>query len=175
NLIADNKELLRTLDDLIHLLDRYLARTWRNGNSVNSDLVIRNVGTDPANQKNIGLTFTLQTYTFDAKKNTITAAANGEATRALVLRNYRRFVPEVGVAAIYNELKYPKYTADKQADGTFLVKKETSGSNVDAAMTMNMFCNCFGGNAVFPGSQIGVSTAKDYPGAMAGGVLRFAQ
>src|SRR5207244_3527395 len=47
NLIADNKELLRTLDDLIHLLDRYLARTWRNGNSVNSDLVIRNVGTDP--------------------------------------------------------------------------------------------------------------------------------
>ena len=170
-LIADNKELLRTLDTIIKLLDGYLGQRWHN----DGDLVVRQVNSDPAQQKNVYLVFTLQKYTFDADANTIKAEADGELKRSLNIRGYRRFVPEVGVAAVYNELKYPKYTADKQTDGTFLVKKETSKSNVDAAMTLNMLCNCFGSDFLFPGFQIGLSTAKDYPGIMAGGVLRFAQ
>ncbi|HKO02354.1 MAG TPA: hypothetical protein VJ032_11700 [Thermoanaerobaculia bacterium] len=172
--LNESKDLLKALDELAKLLDYYLARSWRNGSSANSDLVIRNVGTDPANQKNIGLSFALKSYTFAAANNTITETTDATLARSLTLRRYRRFVPEVGVAGIYNELKYPKYSTETK-DGVLVVKKETSESNVDAAMTMNMFCNCLGTDVIFPGFQLGISKAENYPGIMAGVAFRFSQ
>jgi hypothetical protein len=168
--IGDTKDLLKALHGLLAMLDGYLSRSWRN----DTDLVIRTVTSDPANQKTIKLTFTRQTYTLSATGE-VTATTDVELERSLVIRRYRRFVPEVGVAAVYNELKYPKYTAEKQADNTFLVRKKRNDANVDAALTLNMLCNCFGSDFLFPGFQVGISKAEDYPGIMAGGVLRFAQ
>jgi hypothetical protein len=48
-------------------------------------------------------------------------------------------------------------------------------TNVNAAITLNLLCNCVGGGFLYPGFQLGVSKVKDYPGLLAGIVGRFAQ
>jgi hypothetical protein len=173
--IAMNKRLLASLDGIIKMLDDYAGRTWREGDAADSDLVFRQVESDPAQVKTIGLTFRLQKYTIDKDANSISGANDVEATRSLVLRRWRRLVPEVGVAAVYNDLQYPKYAAAKNDAGQLVVKKTTDSSNVNAAITMNLLCNCFGGSFLYPGIQLGVSQAKDYPGILGGIVFRFAQ
>jgi len=160
---ASEKRLKESLEALIKMLDDYAARPWRNGDM---DLLIRTVNSDPAQQKTIAVTVTTQKT--DPDKFTVTNDA--KVDRTLVVRRYRKYVPEVGLAAVYNDLKYPKYSIE----GGKVVKKDDS-SNVDAAMTMNLLCNCVGGGFLYPGAQLGVSKAKDYPGLLAGIVLRFAQ
>jgi len=73
-------------------------------------------------------------------------------------------------------LKYPKYTVKTDDAGKKTVQDDGfESSNVDAAMTYNLLCNCIGIGPLFPGLQLGVSKAKDYPGLLAGIVLRFSQ
>jgi len=160
---ASEKRLKESLEALVKMLDDYIGRPWRNGDM---DLLIRTVNSDPAQQKTIAVTVTTQKADLD--KFTVTNDA--KVDRTLVVRRYRKYVPEVGLAAVYNDLKYPKYSIE----GGKVVKKDDS-SNVDAAMTMNLLCNCVGGGFLYPGAQLGVSKAKDYPGLLAGIVLRFAQ
>ena len=173
--IPANKRLLASLDGIIKMLDDYAARTWRAGDLPDSDLVFRQTESDPAQVKTVGLTFRVQKYSFDKDTNTITSANDVEATRSFALRRWRRFAPEVGIAGVYNDLKYPKYSTGKNDAGQLVVKKTTDTTNVDAAITMNLLCNCFGGSFLYPGIQVGVSKAKDYPGILGGIVFRFAQ
>ena len=170
-----NKRLLASLEGILKMLDDYLGRKWRTGDATDSDLMFRQVESDSTQQKTVGLTFRLQKYTIDADTNTISGANDVEATRSMVVRRYRRLVPEVGVAGVYNDLRYPKYSTGKNDAGQTIVKKTTDTGNVDAAITMNLLCNCFGGNFLYPGIQVGVSKAKDYPGILGGLVFRFAQ
>jgi len=157
------KRLKESLESLVKMLDDYAGRPWRNGDM---DLLIRTVNSDPAQLKTIALTVTTQKADID----NFTVTNDAKVDRTLVVRRYRKYVPEVGVAAVYNDLKYPKYSIEEGK----IVKKDDS-SNVDAAMTVNLLCNCIGGGFLYPGAQLGVSKAKDYPGLLAGIVLRFAQ
>ena len=175
DVLAANKRLLASLDGIIKMLDDYASKTWRAGDAADSDLVFRQAESDAAQVKTIGLTFRIQKYAIDKDANTISGTTDVEATRSLVLRRWRRLVPEVGVAAVYNDLRYPKYATGKNEAGQLIVKKTTDSSNVDAAITMNLLCNCFGGSFLYPGLQVGVSKAKDYPGILGGIVFRFAQ
>jgi hypothetical protein len=114
-------------------------------------------------------TITVKIITLTLPENGIPQAKGDPISRDIILREYRRLVPEFGVAAVYNDLRYPKYLSKngKVASNGF------DTSNLNAAMTMNLLCNCFGGNFVYPGLQLGVSKAKDYPGLLGGFVFRF--
>jgi hypothetical protein len=168
NAESAEQRLKKSLEEILAMLNAYLARTWRQGSAVDSDLLIREVDSDPATEKVVVITFEAQKYT--PKDDTIELTTDSKFDRTLVVRRYRRYVPEVGVAAVYNDLKYPKYSIK---DGK-IARNDDSG-NVDAAMTMNLLCNCIGGGFLYPGAQLGISKAKDYPGILAGVVLRFAQ
>ncbi|HSY52146.1 MAG TPA: hypothetical protein VLC46_25320 [Thermoanaerobaculia bacterium] len=175
--------LLQSMDDLIKMLDGYTAKTWRTGDSSNSDLVFRQTESALDQEKPIALTFRINKYEFDKTSNTIKASSDTSIDRKFLVRRYRRFVNEVGVAGIYNSLKYPTYTAQaasaslgvqpRQASG-FTVVRSQSSTNVDAALTLNFLCNYLE-DGVYTGFQVGVSKAKDYPGLLAGLVLRFSQ
>ena len=183
SLIRAYAEVRAALEGLVKMLDSYIApkapMRWRDGGpgKTNSDLVVTKVVTSPDLTKTVAVTIKHLNPAFDpdAGVNAITFATDVETTPSVVFRRYRRWVPEVGVAAVYNDLRYPKYTT-KEVDGKLLVKPDgNESSNVNAAITLNLLCECGTGGFLYPGFQLGVSKVKDYPGLLAGIVGRFAQ
>jgi hypothetical protein len=175
NVVSADKQLLQSLNQLADTLSTYKTGQWVAGTSADSDYVFVPVTVSSDTLQTVAMTFTPKTYATSGDSQMITVKDGTMLTANLIVRAGRPFVPELGLAAIYNEIEYPKYTADKQADGTFVVGRTIDKSNVDAAMTLNFFCNCLPNTSVYPGFQIGVSKTKDYPGVLLGGVLRFSQ
>jgi hypothetical protein len=170
--LETGKQMVRSLDGLITLLTGFEKRSWRTSESSNDDLVINTTETDPAQMKNVKLTFQPTKYSIDSATNSITSTNDPAIDRTITIRRLRTAVPEYGVAAIFNNLRYPKYSV-KDQNGTNVVAREFDKSNVNAAATLNLLCNCFGGSGLYPGIQFGVSKTQDYPGILLGGVLRF--
>jgi hypothetical protein len=164
--IEQESALLDSLNQLLAVLKTYEAMRWRNGNR---DVVFDTVDTNADNIITVKLELKLITYSFNKDKSTVDQTADTDETRSFDVRLERRLISEYGVAAVYNDLRYPTYSIGD--DGT--VKKAFDKSNVDVAATINFLCGSCIGQGVYPGFQFGVSKAKDYPGLLAGGVLRF--
>jgi len=164
-IIVRQTALLESLSKLLAALRTYEKQTWRNGGK---DLVFDTVVTSPATIKTPTTTFKAITYSYDKVINAISSKVDVETARTFDVRRLRRLVSEYGVAAVYNDLKYPKYLVK---DGK--VGQEFDKSNVNLAATLNFLCGSCIGSGVYPGFQFGISKAKDYPGLLAGGVLRF--
>jgi hypothetical protein len=163
--LADGQKLADALKVLLLSLESYADKTkWSPADT--DDYIVLQTETEA----NILNTITIKVNPLTLTESA-TLTANGDPiSRDIVLREYRRLVPEFGVAAVYNDLHYPKYISK---DGK-VASNGVDTSNVNAAMTMNLLCNCFGGHFVYPGLQLGVSKAKDYPGLLGGFVFRFA-
>lgn len=175
--IAAATKLAKSLEDLATMLSGYENARWRRDNR---DWVFGSVPTDPAQIKTQKITFTSREAK-PATNGTVIALTDGDKeTRTFDVRRYRRLVPEVGVAMIYSDLQFPKYTAVEvpavagESEKSFKVGKETEDGKIDAALMLNFLCNCIGDETIFPGFQVGISKADDYPGLLAGFSLRFA-
>lgn len=149
-------------------------RVVENGRWANNDMdyIFATIPSNPNLIKTEKVTFTSRTPKIAADKVSL-AFDDEKDVRTFNIRRYRRLVPEVGVAVVYNELEYPKYTAVEDAEKKFRVTKETDDSNVEGALMLNFLCNCIGDETIFPGIQFGISTADDYPGVLLGLSIRF--
>lgn len=175
--IAAATKLASSLEELSTTLASFETMRWRNNDQ---DLVFGSAASDPAQIKTQKITFTSR----EAKpgtNGTVIALTDGDKeTRTFDVRRYRRLVPEVGVAMIYSDLQFPTYTAievpavEGETEKSFKVGKETEDGKIDAALMLNFLCNCIGDETIFPGFQVGISKADDYPGLLAGFSLRFA-
>jgi hypothetical protein len=70
--------------------------------------VVTKVTTTPEQMKTVAITIKHLNATFDpdAGANAFRFATDVEAAPNVVFRRYRAWVPEVGVAVIYNDLRY---------------------------------------------------------------------
>ena len=167
--LDQGNSMLDGLNALLAVLMATEQRRWANNDK---DLIFHTVETDPANIVTPEVTLKMLKYEFDDKKYKISSSVATEAKRKFDVRRGRRLVPEYGVAGVYNDLKYPKYSV-KDDETSRTVARTYDTSNVTAAVTLNFLCPTCIGHGVYPGFQIGISKAKDYPGLLGGGVLRF--
>jgi hypothetical protein len=168
-MIVSRQQLSDNLAVLSKALEKYgEPKNWSSTDP--TDYIL--LATDSDYDKKTVITFKMTPVALSAN-GSIVANDAGAVTRETNLRGYRRLVPEFGVAAVWNDLKYPKYKAKDENGVKTVAENGFDSSNVNAAATVNLLCNCFGGRFVYPGLQLGVSKAKDYPGLMAGFVFRF--
>jgi hypothetical protein len=164
-----NNTLIEGLNTVLSVLMGAEQKRWRNGDM---DVVIDTVEPTPAEGKTVKVTLKTLKFSYDQAKNTISRATGTDATRTFDIRRHRNLITEYGIAGVYNDLRYPKYSV-KEEEGVRTVAREFDTSNVNLAATLNFLCSTCIGSGVYPGFQFGVSQAKDYPGLLAGGVLRF--
>jgi hypothetical protein len=167
--ITTRQQLADNLTAVHKALEKYETGNW--SKTEPKDYVLLEAESD-VDKKNV-ITFKFTPIALNTVGSVVPNEANA-ITREANLRGYRRLVPEFGVAAVWNDLRYPKYTVKDDAGTKTVAANGYESSNVNAAATMNLLCNCFGGRFVYPGLQLGVSKAKDYPGIMAGIAFRFA-
>lgn len=164
----DNR-LMEGLNTILAVLMGAEQQRWRN-NDV--DIVIDTAEPSPAQGKRVKVTLKAIQFSYNMANNTISRSTGIDATRTFDVRRQRRLVTEYGIAGVYNDLRYPKYSV-KEEEGVRTVAREFETSNVNLAATLNFLCGTCIGSGVYPGFQFGISQAKDYPGLLAGGVLRF--
>jgi hypothetical protein len=164
-----SNSLIEALNTILAVLTGAEQKRWRNNDM---DVVIDTPEPSPAQGKRVKVTLKAIKFSLDKAKNTITRATGIEATRTFDVRRHRRLVTEYGIAGVYNDLRYPKYSVKEEAS-VRTVAREFDTSNVNLAATLNFLCSACIGSGVYPGFQLGVSQAKDYPGLLGGGVLRF--
>jgi|GEM_PF-3091775 len=168
-LLADRSKQLTNLRTLSKSLAKWAEpQRWSRKDPTAYVLITPEVTRD----KKDTVTIVLTPRSLDATGQ-LAADEAGVVTRTAVFRFYRHFVSEFGVAAVYNDLRYPKYKVTEQDGTSVVVSDGTDSSNVNAAVTLNLICDCLGNDTVYPGFQLGVSKAENYPGLLAGGVLRF--
>lgn len=172
--IAAAQKLETSLTEIAAMLKPFESRRWRSDTGPQMDLVIGTAATDPKVIKTQTLTLQNVQYAPAPDGRSIVATKTAEQKRVFDVRRHRRLVPEAGLAMIYSELEYPKYTAVADTAGVLHIQKEIDDNNVEGAATLNFLCNCIGDDTIFPGIQVGVSTADDYPGLLLGLTLRLA-
>jgi hypothetical protein len=167
DIIAERRKTVQALKQLVSMLEPFAdSDNWLTPN----DYIFFRSASSPDLMKTITITFKSTAVT---PALGVAAAPESSAARKIYLRQYRHFVPELGVAGVYNDLRYPKYKVNDES-GKMIVRQDGfDTSHVDAAMTLNLLINA-GTKFVYPGIQIGVSKAKDYPGVLGGFVFRFA-
>jgi hypothetical protein len=175
--LAQKSALKQVVDGLVTSLGKIDdADDWRGANDNLTDYVFTRL--TPTFEKD-------QTVTVTAVRRTITvedgvlSIGNADKTKqevAFLVKRDSFFVTERAVAGIYNHLKYPKYgTAKNDAGETVVERSKDDYDPVNAAMMLNMVMRTKMGSVAYPMLQLGVSTAKDFPGLLAGIGLRFTQ
>ena len=105
----------------------------------------------------------------------IVVKTEAEVTRTITLRQYSRLVPEFSAAMIYSDVEYPKWGTEEK-DGMMVVapvKDDTA--NIEGAVMLNLILRKRTPSFVYPAFQLGISSAEDVPGLLAGVGLRFTQ
>ena len=169
---AAGKKLLESLNALITFLEPYeTSANWRDG--VKGPLTdYEFFASQPTATEKKTLTVSIAEKKLSLKEGAVTHTASTPVESKLVLRYGRRFVPEVGMAVVYNDLRYPKYKVEEFEGQKIVASDGFDTANVQGAVMLNGFLDA-GSEFFFPGWQIGVSSAKDYPGLLAGVVFRL--
>jgi len=108
------------------------------------------------------ITVKVTSRTIDDDKLTFT---DGTPVKKKVdLRQYQRLIPEVAAAVIYTDLSYPTWGTGTNSNGQMIVQAgKPAHFPVQGAMVLNgVFPSGFA--SLYPAVQLGVSTAKDFPG-----------
>jgi hypothetical protein len=123
---------------------------------------------DPA--KVDAITVKISKRDLDNDKLTFTDAV--PVKKKLDLRQYQRIIPEVAAAIIYTDLTYPTWGTASDGNGhTVVAPGKAASFPVQGAMVLNgVFPS--GVASIYPAIQFGVSTAKEFPGFLAGIALR---
>jgi hypothetical protein len=162
----------KALDGLDKGLEPFTAPTkWRG--STQSTWILRKISPSFKNGKEIkiGIRKTELALEGDA----LTVKTKAEATRTFTLRQLSRFVPELAAAVIYSDVAYPKWGTAQEEGVTVVRPAKDEKATVDGALMLNLICRCWGKSVVYPAFQLGISSAKDVPGLLAGIGLRFTQ
>lgn len=113
-----------------------------------------------------------RTYTL-SEAGALTIKESDKMSWDIYLRYYSLFVPEVAAGVLYNEVKYPQYGTAVVNGKTTVAPASTGSGHIDAALMTNIVFRGLEMRWLYPMAQIGVSTAKDFPGILGGLGLRF--
>jgi hypothetical protein len=174
-IIASRAALAASIEDLIKTsLTKYdNPKKWAGAGKV--DLVFTTVTPTFENQFTVSASMKSRTVDVADDAATITTSATASAA-VFMIRRETFWVPERTAAVIYNRLTYPKYGTHKdEKTGNLVVKREDDMQPVGGAMMLNLIPRFSRTAPVHPMLQIGVSSAKDFPGFLAGIGLRFSQ
>ena len=153
------------LKDLQKALEPFADETrWREGTSY----VFLKPTISPA--KIDAVTVKISARAIDKDKLTFTDAA--PIKKKLDLRQYERLIPEVAAAVIYTDLSYPTWGTGTDPSGKTVIQAgKPAHFPVQGALVLNgVFPAGFA--SIYPAVQIGVSTAKEFPGFLTGLALR---
>lgn len=169
--LKSKNELKTALKDLSDKLKSNYESpaAWREDHP--SDYIIAKPKGDP---ENVNLfTVTIKDRKFVADNGTFKIEEKEATSKTFRLRKYSALVPEIGGGVLYSNLKYPRYGTE-QKDGKTLVKKiKDENADLSAAVVLNMYTRLGFDSFVYPGFQIGVANAKDFPGFLFGFQARF--
>lgn len=167
--IRDLGSLKDSLDRLVKYLKSFSVSTAWTGN----DYTISIPSASAGKQLTVKITATTQTLVLGPTSVAVQDTPNSEATKTVVLRAYRLFPNEVGVAALYTGIRYPQYGTGTVNGQTVVKAADNLGNTVGGAVMLNWICRCGGASAVYPGFQIGIGTAQQAPSLLAGISFRF--
>lgn len=170
---AEAREALRAaLADLLVKAAGFADKTkWRNGSSELTDYQLL-VHAEAYTKTTVALALTTRDYADQDGRLVVTTRP--AVNHTFVLRHSAPLVPEVAAAAIYSEVRYPRYGTSFTGSQNVVAKVSTGPSRLDAAAMLNLIWPAGGHSYVYPYLQLGVSSAKDFPGFLFGLGFRFA-
>jgi len=164
---AKNLALRKDLVDLHKALEIYTKESRWIGDS----FIFLKPRINPEKIATINVKVTPRTLNLEAGKLKLTEGSAVETK--FDLRQYHSVIAEVIPALIYTDLAYPKWGTDEK-DGVIKVKKgKDSRFPMEGAVTLNMLWSRLGTSMAYPTFQLGISSAKDFPGFLGGVGLRF--
>lgn len=176
-IIAAKEALREQLGDLVKFLKPYLQQNaWHEPDL--SDYLITSVTPTFTDQQTVTASVKEQSIQLDDDSMiVITSDEENVVAGTFTVRKSSFFVPERAVAVIYNNLTYPQYGTAMNKAGEMIVERAEDHQPIDGAMMLNLVMR-FGrlnSSVVYPLLQLGVSSAKDFPGFLAGVGLRFVE
>jgi hypothetical protein len=177
-IIANKKALASSLQSLVDSLKPDLVQTsWRGETTAPADLTdfpfAANANVDFSQQNEVAVTASVRDVTLDGGVVKVAENTKTKTTAAFVVRQDSFVVPERAAAMIYNRLTYPKYGTTVNKDGKTVVDRAKDDSPVGGAIMLNLIPRIGGVSVAYPFFQLGVSSAKEYPGFLAGIGIRF--
>ncbi len=178
--ITAKEALIQQIGELIKILQPFLYQPDQPDKSVwyaqdpTSYVITPAVTPTFTEQQNISVSVKVRTV--QPKGNSIVVStddANPIAATFIVRKN-SFFAAERAAAVIYNNLKYPQYGTASNVQGATVVQRTMDHQPVNGALMLNLVMRLRGLSDVYPFLQLGVSSAKDFPGVLAGLGLRFA-
>jgi hypothetical protein len=162
---ARNLTVRSNLKDLHKALEPFADGTrWRDTTS----FIFLKPAIDPAKVDAINVKVSKRVI----DKEKLTFTDGDPVKKKLDLRQYQRIIPEVAAAIIYTDLTYPTWGTDKDGEGrTIVAPGKPASFPVQGAMVLNGVLPV-GIATLYPAIQFGVSTAKEFPGFLAGVALR---
>ncbi len=172
-IITSKKGLAASIDDLLAFLATFDDdKAWAGPNK--SDYRIDAVKPTFEEMKTVTIHATAKKVSLVNDKIVVTEVADTKVDASFDVRRSSFFVPERAAAMIYNRLTYPVYgTATDPDTGKTVVKRNDDHQPVGGAMMLNLVMRVGGGSVAYPMLQFGVSSAKDFPGFLAGAGFRF--
>ena len=170
--VIDRRKALA--DALRNLIKTSLApytdpKRWRGADS--SDLLFTSITPTFENLMTVDAAMKAKTLDVSGNSISVTTADTG-STAQFVVRRDSFLIPERAAAVIYNHLTYPKYGTTVK-DGKTVVERVKDAEPVSGAIMLNLIPRFGRTSAVYPMLQVGVSSAKEFPGFLAGVGLRF--
>jgi len=176
-IMARKEEFSRQIDKLDKSLEVYAVEdNWRGPSGApRSDYVASSIKPTDEEEVDVTISVTLQQLEADAANTTITTSAvkDSQSSAAFPVRLDSYFTIERAMAVIYNRIKYPQYGTGPNAAGATVVKKKDDHQPINAAVMFNFIPRLHSISSVYPMFQIGFSSAKDFPGILAGVGVRM--
>jgi hypothetical protein len=173
-ILAAKENLAQQLGNLAKTLDPLVDQgVWYGPSS--SDYVIKTVTPTFAEQQGVTATVKTRSVKLDNGSIVISSDDTNVVSATLVVRKSSFFVAERAAAIVYNSLTYPQYGTAKNAAGDTVVQRTADHRPINGALMLNLVMRTGRDSSVaYPFLQLGVSSAKDFPGFLAGLGLRFA-
>lgn len=173
-IIAAKEALFTQLGDLQKAVQPYLQQAVWRGPAL-SDYAIKAIKPSFAEQQNVSVTAKQRAITLNGNSIVITTDDTNVVTGQFTVRKSSVFVAERAVAVIYNDLTYPQYGTATDENGEIVVQRVDDHDPVNGALMLNLVTRFRGLSVAYPLLQLGVSSAKDFPGFLAGVGLRFVE
>jgi len=173
-IIAAKEALSQQIGELVKILQPFLDQNVWYGN-VLTDYVIKTVTPSFAEQQSVSVTTKLRTVQLKGGSIVVSTDDANVIAGTFVVRKNSFFVAERAAAMIYNNLNYPQYGTTKTANGDTVVQRTKDHQPINGALMLNLVMRVGRDSSVaYPFLQFGVSSAKDFPGFLAGLGIRFA-
>lgn len=170
--LNERRALVGELKALSKSLEPYLnASAWSEDRP--NDFIFQQAAGDFETVRLFDVGVTSREFKVDSAKSTLTVTESKSASETIRFRRYQLLVPETALGAIVTDLEYPKYGTAERNGQTVIESAGTEDVPLGGMVALNLVCRCWPDSVVYPALQIGLMTAKEHPGFLLGGGLRF--